>query len=75
MSPADFLLVEAERYRSIMKRARDPDVAARWACVVEEYEQLAKKAADAFGTVEVYAPCGRVPLASLAKSRLEQSGG
>lgn len=58
-SPADFLLVEAERYRSLMKRATDPQAAARWARVVEEYEQLARKAEAAFGMVEVYSPGGR----------------
>ena len=38
-----FLLVEAERYRSLAMRTVDRDAAGRWLNVVSEYEALATK--------------------------------
>lgn len=58
-SPADFLRVEAERYRSVMKRTANPELAARWARVADEYEELAVRAESAFGLIEVYSSAGR----------------
>ena len=42
-SAAHFILVEAERYRHLARRTRDPQMAAHWNRVVQQYEDLARR--------------------------------
>ena len=43
MTGAHFILVEAERYRWLAYRARDPELAAQWRRVAEQYEDLVRR--------------------------------